>query len=363
MFWDDLTQIYTDVIQMHTDLLIVQHSQAEYIKKAIFMQKRFLIIIFLSFFLVLGVGCEVEQSIQKTPVQEQPVPSQESQIQEPSKSETPAIKEVPPSSVETNQKNEEEKTFLVTRVIDGDTIEIEGGQKIRYIGIDTPETIDPRKPVQCFGVEASNRNKQLVESKKVRLEKDVGEIDKYGRLLRYVYVDDVFVNLLLVQEGFAYSYTYPPDVKYQDQFTEAEKIAREQNKGLWGSCPALTPTPITIPTPTPLPTPATCASWTYSDWSTCQSNGTKTRTIISSSPSGCSGGNPDLAQSCDYVPQTSAPQCLVKGNVSSSGEKIYHVPGCGSYNVTKIDEARGEKWFCTEEEAAAAGWRKAKNCP
>jgi len=131
-------------------------------------------------------------------------------------------------------------SYLVTRVIDGDTIEIEGGKKVRYIGIDTPETVDPRKPVQCFGVEASNRNKQLVEGKKVRLEKDVSEIDKYGRLLRYVYVDGVFVNLVLVQEGFAYSYTYPPDIKYQNQFTEAQRLAREQKKGLWGSCPVST---------------------------------------------------------------------------------------------------------------------------
>src|SRR3990167_3408922 len=79
-------------------------------------------------------------------------------------------------------------TVLVTRVIDGDTIEIEGGQKVRYIGIDTPETVDPRKPVQCFGVEASNKNKELVSGKRDRLEKDVSETDKYGRLLRYIYI-------------------------------------------------------------------------------------------------------------------------------------------------------------------------------
>src|SRR3989338_7848179 len=120
--------------------------------------------------------------------------------------------------------------FKVTRVVDGDTIEIEGGERVRYIGIDTPETVDPRKPVQCFGVEASNKNKELVSGKRVRLEKDVSETDQYGRLLRYVYVGDTFVNLVLVQEGFAYSYTYPPDVKYQNQFTEAERIARERSE-------------------------------------------------------------------------------------------------------------------------------------
>lgn len=213
-------------------------------------------------------------------------------------------------------------TVLVTRVIDGDTIEIEGGQKIRYIGIDTPETVDPRKPVQCFGTEASNRNKQLVGGKRVRLEKDVSETDRYGRLVRYVYVGDTFVNLVLVQDGFATSYTYPPDVKYQNQFTEAERLAREQKKGLWGSCPISAPTsaPITTPPPSQIPPQEPTAS-----------------------------------------PQP--PSCTIKGNINSSGEKIYHVVGCGSYSQTKIDEPRGERWFCTEEEAVAAGWRKAKNCP
>jgi len=252
-----------------------------------------------------------------TPTPRAPSASQEQEEQN-------KVKEVEKTGIErpgqqtTVPKVEEEKTYLVTRVIDGDTIEIEGGQKIRYIGIDTPETVDPRKPVQCFGTEANNRNKQLVEGKRVRLEKDVSEVDKYGRLLRYVYVDDIFVNLVLVQEGFAYSYTYPPDVKYQNQFIEAERIAREQNNGLWGSCP------VSTPTPTP----------------------TQTQTITSPTP---------LTQS--------PANCTIKGNISSSGEKIYHVIGCGSYNVTKIDEARGERWFCAEEEAVAAGWRKAKNCP
>src|SRR3989344_5947281 len=143
-------------------------------------------------------------------------------------------------------------TVLVTRVIDGDTIDIEGGQKVRYIGIDTPETVDPRKPVQCFGVEASNKNKELVSGKRVRLEKDVSETDKYGRLLRYIYIGDTFVNLELVKQGFAYASTYPPDVKYQSQFTEAQRQAKEQNKGLWGSCPVVGSTP----TPTPIIQPA-----------------------------------------------------------------------------------------------------------
>ncbi len=127
---------------------------------------------------------------------------------------------------------------LVTRVIDGDTIELAGGERVRYIGMDAPETVDPRKPVECFGAEASRRNKELVEGRSVRLVKDVSERDEYGRLLRYVYLqDDTFVNLELVKEGYAAALTFPPDVKYAAEFVTAEKEAREAKKGLWGSCP------------------------------------------------------------------------------------------------------------------------------
>jgi len=135
-----------------------------------------------------------------------------------------------------SENNSSNDTYLVTRVIDGDTIEIEGGKKVRYLGIDTPETVDPRKPVQCFGIEASNANKKLVLGKRVKLEKDISETDKYGRLLRYVYVDDIFVNDYLVRNGYAYAVTFPPDVKYQQQFLEAQKEARENKRGLWSAC-------------------------------------------------------------------------------------------------------------------------------
>lgn len=204
------------------------------------------------------------------------------------------------------------KTFKVTRVIDGDTIEIEGGERVRYIGIDTPETVDPRKPVQCFGIEASKKNKELVEGKIVRLEKDITDRDKYNRLLRYVYVDDVFINLELVKQGFAYSYSYPPDIKHQDEFLKAQQEAEKSKQGLWNACP-IEQQNQTISTPTP---------------TTENNNG----------------------------------ECLIKGNISSSGEKIYHMLGCGSYSKTTIDESRGERWFCTEMEAQSAGWRKALNC-
>lgn len=135
-----------------------------------------------------------------------------------------------------NTKTGEEQLFKVVKVIDGDTITLENGEVVRYIGIDTPETVHPSKPVQCFGKEASEKNKELVEGKMVRLEKDVSERDKYNRLLRYVWIGDMFVNDYLVREGYAYASTYPPDVKYADQFLKAQQEARERKKGLWAGC-------------------------------------------------------------------------------------------------------------------------------
>lgn len=125
---------------------------------------------------------------------------------------------------------------LVTRIVDGDTIEISGKVLVRYIGIDTPETVDLRKDVQCFGKEASNENKRLVLGKKVTLEKDVSETDRYGRLLRYVYIDGKMVNEELVKNGYARAVSYPPDIKYQDAFAKAEESARKSERGLWSTC-------------------------------------------------------------------------------------------------------------------------------
>src|SRR3989344_1730333 len=128
------------------------------------------------------------------------------------------------------EKNQD--TVLVTNVIDGDTIEIEGGKIVRYIGIDTPETKHPKKKVQCFGIEAFMENKALVEGKQVRLEKDISETDRYGRLLRYVYIGDLFINDYLVRQGYAYAATFPPDVKYQSVFKQAQTEAEQNNRGL-----------------------------------------------------------------------------------------------------------------------------------
>jgi endonuclease YncB( thermonuclease family) len=120
----------------------------------------------------------------------------------------------------------------VVRVLDGDTIEVEiNGMptRVRYIGMNTPE-VDPPQP---FAKEASDFNRFLVEGKTVRLEKDVSEVDKYGRLLRYVYVDNIFVNAELVRVGLATSWAYPPDTKYQQLLERAAAEAKNAKRGLW----------------------------------------------------------------------------------------------------------------------------------
>jgi len=115
-------------------------------------------------------------------------------------------------------------------VIDGDTITIEGGYRVRYIGIDAPE-IHP--DLEAFGIEAREANRKLIAGKEVRLERDISETDKYGRLLRYVWVDDVLVEAELVRQGLAQAKTYPPDTKYRDYLEQMQAEAIEAGRGMW----------------------------------------------------------------------------------------------------------------------------------
>ncbi len=132
----------------------------------------------------------------------------------------------------------------VLYVVDGDTIVTVDKQTIRYIGIDTPELHHPKKTIQCFAEEAKKINQALVDKKEVRIEKDVSETDRYKRLLRYVWVHDqnasngaeIFVNDYLVRQGYAHAATFPPDVRYAQQFVQAEQEAREKRRGLWSKC-------------------------------------------------------------------------------------------------------------------------------
>lgn len=132
----------------------------------------------------------------------------------------------------------------VVDVVDGDTIlvRLQGSataERVRLIGIDTPESVDPRSPVECYGKEASDRTAALLPvGTAVRLERDVEARDRYDRLLAYVYRadDDLFVNLTLAEEGYAAVATYPPNTSHTSRFTAAAADARSAGRGLWAAC-------------------------------------------------------------------------------------------------------------------------------
>lgn len=200
-----------------------------------------------------------------------------------------------------------EMEVTVQRVVDGDTVELSTGEKVRLIGVDTPETVKPNTPVQPYGKEASEFSKQLLTGQKVKLKFDVEPYDKYKRLLAYMYLQDgTFVNEKLVRDGYARIMTIPPNVAYADLFLEAEREARENNKGLWG---------------------------------------------LSESEE-----KPEKKSTTAKPAKEAAPEGkTIKGNINAKGEKIYHVPGSASYEQTNA-----EMWFATEEEAKAAGFRAPK---
>ncbi|GAA4710087.1 hypothetical protein GCM10023228_14480 [Brevibacillus fulvus] len=186
----------------------------------------------------------------------------------------------------------------VKRVVDGDTFEISNGEKVRLIGVDTPETVKPNTPVQPYGKEASAYTKKLIEGKQILLRFDVEPRDTYQRLLAYAYLPDgTFLNEKLVREGYARIMTVPPNVAYADLFLQAEREAREHKRGLWGD------------------------------------------------------EQPDKPIQ-DEKRANEAQAGLIKGNINSKGEKIYHLPGSKDYDKTKA-----EVLFQTEEEAKAAGFR------
>ncbi|MCR8633602.1 thermonuclease family protein [Paenibacillus radicis (ex Xue et al. 2023)] len=136
-------------------------------------------------------------------------------------------------STSTNSGRESVK---IDRVVDGDTFEIKLNgkkEKVRLIGVDTPETKKPNTPVMFYGKEASDFTKKRLENKTVELEWDVERKDKYDRLLAYVWVEDELFNRTLVKEGYARIATFPPNVKYVDLFKKDQEEARNKQKGLW----------------------------------------------------------------------------------------------------------------------------------
>lgn len=134
------------------------------------------------------------------------------------------------SQTETSPSPASSVSIKVIKVIDGDTVVLESGETLRLIGVDAPEKND------CFATESFDELIKLIGGRGVRLEKDVSEVDRYSRLLRYVWIDQLMANQELVRLGFAKAFPYPPDVKYQDLFSQAEQEARENQRGLWVAC-------------------------------------------------------------------------------------------------------------------------------
>lgn len=168
--------------------------------------------------------------------------------------------------------------YQIIKVVDGDTLTIDLNGKsetIRLIGMNTPETVDPRKPVECFGIQASNMAKELLTGKRVYIEMDPtqGERDKYGRLLAYAYREDgFFFNKSMILSGYAYEYTYDIPYKYQNEFKLAQKDAETNQRGLWA--PGVCEEKETAPTQqaTPAPAPATTQQTQSTSGYSCSAN-------------------------------------------------------------------------------------------
>lgn len=218
-------------------------------------------------------------------------------------------------------------SYKVVSVTDGDTINIDYNGKttpIRLIGVDTPETVDPRTEVQCYGPEASNYLESLLSGKYVTIESDPTQdnSDKYGRLLRYVYLNHNDVGTMVIANGYGKEYTYNLPYENQSNYKTAESLAKQNSKGLWS--------------------PNACSTDSQAE-----------QAEQAEQPEQPATPQPEPAQ-----PQTV--QCLIKGNINNKGVKIYHMPGQQYYEKTIITESKGERWFCTVDEAKAAGWRKSK---
>jgi len=144
--------------------------------------------------------------------------------------------ESPSSS--TTEVNSEKVKALVTNVVDGDTIEVNVQGKVyklRYTGIDAPEPNSVDTYTRNIALSSASKNRALVSGREVELKKDISETDKYGRLLRYVYIDELFVNAELVRLGYAQASPYPPDTKYQELFNTLQSEAKAFNRGIWAS--------------------------------------------------------------------------------------------------------------------------------
>jgi micrococcal nuclease len=158
----------------------------------------------------------------------------------------PSAKEIPRERGEAPPREGTSRDARVSRIVDGDTIIVRSVnrsgepagnlRRVRYIGVDTPESVKQDAPVECFGKEAAAANRKLVEGRLVRLVSDREAFDKYGRALAYVYVDGRFVNGELVENGFARTIEIPPNTSKAVELNRLERVAIRTNKGLWGAC-------------------------------------------------------------------------------------------------------------------------------
>ncbi|MFJ7825158.1 thermonuclease family protein [Psychrobacillus sp. NPDC096623] len=201
----------------------------------------------------------------------------------------------------------------VVEVIDGDTIKVKYNgniEKVRYLLIDTPETNHHTLGKQPFGQESKQRNKELLNSGDVTIEFDVGNrIDDYGRMLAYVYVDGESVQETLLEEGLArVAYVFPPNTRYLDEFEKATEIAEKKKMGVWQT----------------------------EDYVTNRGFDVSVR------------ANKNTQEAVQ-----SAKKCNIKGNINRQGKKIYHLP-TGKY----YEQTNPEEWFCTEQDATKAGFKK-----
>lgn len=212
--------------------------------------------------------------------------------------------------------------YSVSRVIDGDTIDvtIDGTkQRIRLIGINSPELGDSRTPVQCFAREAEQKADQVLSGKKVSIEADItqGDKDKYNRLLRYVFLEDgTDFNKMMIAEGYAHEYTYNTPYNYQKEYKQAETEARNGNKGLWNPQACVTPTPSLRPTVKMSPTSVPYVPPVHNNNtqpSNLESSGSNSNTNTTTQGSGAYGC--DCSKTCKQI--------------SSCDEAQYQLKTCG----------------------------------
>lgn len=227
---------------------------------------------------------------------------------------TPTTPPTPtPSTAPTTDEPAQGQVVRVVGVIDGDTLRVSVDgvtEQLRIIGIDAPEL----RGDECFAQRAASRMQSLVQSRDVRIIADPtqDDRDRYDRILRHVLtLEDINVAETLVAEGLAKEYTYDQPYAGRNAYLHAQDRARDQRVGIWsGACDVQA-----APTPT---------------------------------------------AALPLAPSAPGQQCLIKGNISRSGERIYHLPDQRHYEDTIIDAGAGERWFCTEDEAVSAGWRKSK---